>query len=423
MKMRWFIRVLRRLYREWMMFSAPLRFRFICDKLSHKNQITVVFFALNMSMWNYQKLYELFAAHHRFKVYIVLSPIITFNPKQIVSDLNGLRTYFKSKNIDFIDFNYESKEVPVDVRKELNPDILFYTQPYPGTSVSKHAMENFIDKLLCYVPYAFWTSSESYGYDMFLHRFAWKLFYSTTLHKEDAVKYSRNKGRNVVITGYPKTDLFLSKPYMDFWKIKDRGIKRIIWAPHFTITDETVSASNHSMFLSMADQMVQIAQKFSNHIQIAFKPHPRLKTELYKHSQWGEDRTNRYFQEWEAMDNTFILDRDYIDLFMTSDAMIHDSASFAVEYMYSGNPVMFCSADIGKYKQTLNQLGRDAIDAHYIGGSNDDITDFIVGIITSFNDVKKSKRDAFYHDYLIGQSGANVSQNIFNDILNSIGVK
>ena len=82
---------------------------------------------------------------------------------------------------------------------------------------------------------------------------------------------------------------------------------------------------------------------------IAFKPHPILKPKLYKHALWGKERTDAYYHCWETMENTQLEMSDYIDLFMTSDAMIFDSVSFMTEYLYTKKPALFlCREGIEK---------------------------------------------------------------------------
>lgn len=57
---------------------------------------------------------------------------------------------------------------------------------------------------------------------------------------------------------------------------------------------------------------------------------------------YGEKRkTDRYYSEWESLSNAQLETGKYVDLFMTSDAMIHDCGSFTIEYHYTLKPVMY----------------------------------------------------------------------------------
>jgi hypothetical protein len=121
------------------------------------------------------------------------------------------------------------------------------------------------------------NGTQKWAYDEGLLNYAWRLFYPNEMYKKIASQLARNKGVNISVTGYPLADDFAEKEnnFNDVWKIKDRKIKRIIWAPHHTIE------VNNSSFLANYQFMFDIAQKYIDKIQIAFKPHPLLKAKLY----------------------------------------------------------------------------------------------------------------------------------------------
>lgn len=388
-------------------------------RLQKENQVTVVFFAMCLSMWRYQSLYERMMQNRHFRVYIVLAPCISFTDEQQRKDIQVLRDYFKKHGVCYIDYDFASERC-IDIRKDLRPDILFYPQPYKSLFRPEYDSANFYDKLLCYYPYAFWTVLGEWSYNMAFHNFAWKLYYSTELHRQDAIQLSFNRGRNVVVVGYPNADIFLNEPPIDVWKPQKSKKKRLIWAPHFTISQER-SFVCHSNFLWMADLMLDIAFRYSDCLQLAFKPHPRLLTELYLHPEWGKERADAYYSTWHTLENTQLDEDEFKDLFMTSDAMIHDCGSFAVEYHYSLKPVMYVLQDKQAYTDTLSQFGRKAIEAHYIGKCQDDIVNFIKDIVLDGQDVMLSMRQKFYQEYLLPPNGKQVADNTIDDLLKSLG--
>jgi hypothetical protein len=387
----------------------------------HKDKITVVFYAMNVSSWNYQHLYERMKLNLRFDIYVVLYPSPRLPVELRNEDARALRDYFDERSVHYIDCN-EKGEIGIDVTESINPDILFFSQPYLNTMTPREGNSHLDEKLCCYYPYAFWTANGVWSYNLPLHYFAWKLFYSTPLHLEDAKRYCENKGRNVVVTGYPKADDFLAGNFHDVWKVKDRRLKRLIWAPHFTLKPSMKGTVARSNFLMMADLMVNVAKKYADRMQIAFKPHPRLKSELYLHEDWGKERTEEYYKLWDSMDNTFLADGEYIDLFMTSDAMIHDSSSFSVEYHYSHNPVMFISQDINAYKEMLNDFGKLTIDMHYIGKTKEDILSFIEEKVLQDIDPMQEQRERFFYKYLVPSHKSSVAEYTYNDIVTSLGI-
>jgi hypothetical protein len=95
---------------------------------------------------------------------------------------------------------------------------------------------------------------------------------------------------NIVVTGLPITDLFLNENHEDRWKKTDEKYKRIIWAPHFSISDG--GCLNYSTFLSIAEEILDFVKTTSLPVQMAFKPHPLLKSQLYDYSSWGKEKTD-----------------------------------------------------------------------------------------------------------------------------------
>ena len=172
----------------------------------------------------------------------------------------------------------------------------------------------------------------------------------------------------------------------------------------------------------MADTMLEIAQNYKDKIQIVFKPHPRLMTELYAHLDWGKEKTDRFYHLWDTMPNTKVETGNYIDLFMTSDAMIHDCGSFSVEYLYSKNPVMFMTNGEKEYRQELNGLGNGALDQHYIGTDTAAIYRFIDDVVIGGNDTMKEQRNKFVNDILLPPNSKSVVENTMDVICNGLKI-
>ena len=347
--------------------------------------VRVVFMAMSVSMWRYQHLYELMANDERFIVSIVLSPAIDYHRDQQQKDLQRLRAYFDRCGIPYIDCQLDGE--PYDVKTKLDPDLVFYPQPYEHLLTPLHDCLHFYDRLVCYYPYAFWTSTGKWSYDFHFHNLAWRLYYSTPLHLEEARKVATNHGRNVRVVGYPNADDYLRGQYANVWKPRADGQrrKRVVWAPHYSVMPE-FGLPPRSNFLWMAELMLRLASEHADTLQLAFKPHPRLITVLYQHPDWGKERADDYYAQWQALPNTQLETGEFIDLFMTSDAMIHDSGSFAVEYHYARKPVMFVSKDMKSILDTQSDFGKKAYEMHYIGSNEVDIMRFIVDVVLGGND-------------------------------------
>ncbi len=398
--------------------------RKLIENIDRSRPVNVTFLAMNVSMWRYQGLWEVMNEDKRFNVSIVLSACVDYNREQNITDLKKLRAYFAERNMPYVDYDLESNGAPADIRKTCDPLLMFYPQHYEHLLVPEHDCMAFYDRLICYYPYAFWTSDGKWSYDFHFHNLAWRLYYSTQMHLDDAVAVATNKGRNVRVVGYPSADDFLKGEFADVWKKIPDGRRRlrIVWAPHFSIVSQfhVVPKSN---FLWMAQYMLDFARKHQDDMQFAFKPHPRLLNELYIHPDWGKEKADAYYAEWQSLPNGQTELGGFADLLMTSDAMVHDCGSFSVEYHYSRKPVMFVSQNLDDLLASYSEFGRKAINLHYIGSTRDDIERFLQDVVMNGNDPKKAERDEFYNSYLLPPNGKTVAQNTLDDIIESLRLK
>jgi len=401
----------------WKYRAVKRQHRQYVSAMRGRKPVNVVFMAIDLALWRYQYLYDIMNADERFCVSIVLSPCLGREQKE--QDMKGLRDFFDQNHIKYIDYNPHS--APYDIKNELNPDIIFYTQPYEYLLTPEHDCRAFYNRLVCYMPYGFNTFAK-WSYNLHFCNLAWRLYYPTKESLEQAMKLSDNHGENVRISGYANADGYFQQHHHSVWKVMNDGKnrKRIIWAPHFTIQKQSETIPARSNFLWMADFMLHLAQEYKDLLQISFKPHPTLLTRLYQHKEWGKTRTDAYYEQWRSMANTQLETGEYVDLFMTSDAMIHDCASFSGEYHYSEKPVMFVSKDVKSVLSQLSSVGQKALSLHYLGATYADIRHFIDDVVLGENDPMRPQREQFVKDYLLPPGGKSVAQNVLDDIVESL---
>ena len=387
------------------------------ELIRQKDSITVVFFASNVSMWHYQGLYEEMLKYPRFKPYIVLSPLNAYVQEQKVECVKAMRNYFAKRGISYIDYDTDNMK-GYDVKGILKPDILFYPQPYYTVMCKEHRYYRFKESLLAYYPYFFHRTKLPFEYNEDFHNRAWRLYYETDFQKKDAKEIAAIGDLNVRVVGYPNADCYNNRIIDDPWKTMSNPHKRVIWAPHFTLDGN--GWINSSNFIWMSNLMLTLAEKYKDNVQFAFKPHPRLLTELYKHPDWGKKRADDYYQTWQDMENGQLETNGYIDLFMTSDGLIHDSGSFGVEYQYTHKPVMFISKDIKSFTKPLSDFGKMIYDFHYIGKNENDISNFIEDVIINGKDSLHDKRELFIKQYLLPPNRNNVAVDTMEDIILSL---
>ena len=385
------------------------------SKLVGKDKINCVFFALFDSVWKYEDVYRLMLDNPRFDPVILVCPVANYGRENMLFRMKETYNFFKKKGYNVIKSYDEISDTYVDVRKDINPDIIFYTNPYDNLIDTRYFITNFRDILTVYVPYSI-NNSCAYdaNYNLILYNLLWRYYLPTPYHQNYSVEYARNKGVNTVVSGYPGIEPLLDGriPCDKDWKDKNPNVKRIIWAPHHTI--EPVGVVYYSCFLKYCDFMLEIAHKYEGKIQVVFKPHPLLKNKLYL--LWGKERTDEYYSKWERMPNTNLNDGDYEDLFLTSDAMIHDSGSFISEYLYVNKPVMRTLNGIDE-SEKQNGFSLECISNHYLANDEHDIEQFIQNVIAGIDPIKE-KRTKFINDVLMPNGSP--SLNIIDDILDSI---
>ena len=383
-------------------------------KLKDKHTIRCVFFALFEEVWKCDNIYRLMVENPRFEPIILVCPIVNYGIENMTKRMETCYQSFKQKGYNVIKA-YDGEHY-VDVVNELFPDIVFYTNPYKGLIDDRYYINNFTNFLTIYVPYYFgeWNNYKVMC-DLLFHNLLWRYYLETPTHKDYSRLYSRNNARNVVVTGYPGIERLIRQDKtlsLNVWKEKSSRKKRIIWAPHHTI--EKRSFCNYSCFLLYSNFMIEMAKKYSDEVQFVFKPHPLLRNKLEE--LWGKKETDEYYLCWEDMPNTSIKDGDYADLFLTSDAMIHDSGSFLIEYLYVNKPVMRTLNEVPMEKE-FNPFALRCLEQYYLAHNEMEIEKFIQNVIDDIDHLKE-QRTTFVNEVLMPKGSP--SQNIIDDILDSI---
>jgi len=246
-----------------------------------------------------------------------------------------------------------------------------------------------------------------------------RYYMPTPMHKEIAIKNMDNQGINVLPTGSPKLDAFFDKKYQPrhVWKKQNRKKKRIIWAPHHT-DGQAKQYYQFNAFFEIYDFMLEMADKYKDEVQFAFKPHPMLKPKL--DIKWGKKKSDEYYAAWQKRSNCQLENGEFKDLFIESDAMILDSISFIAEYTATNKPAFFT---IGKTSRVdLNAYGKENFKILY-KSENDlkvDIEKFITDVVIGGNDIKSAERNDFINKYIVPPEGKTAAQNIYDDMVNII---
>lgn len=390
------------------------------EKVRKKEKIKVAFILIHESVWKYDGLYKLMEQDDRIDPIVIVCPYTAFGDDIMFREMIQTNSNFIAKGYNVtLAFN-ETNQTWLNIKETIKPDIVFFTNPWNLTR-PEYLITNFLDTLTCYVPYGF---KNSYLYQAhfngIMQNFVWKFFLETEIHKKLSKKYARNNSSNTLVTGYPGMDKFLNEDYepKDVWKNKDKNLKKIIWAPHHTIPGMGATL-DYSTFLIYAESMLELANKYKNSIQIAFKPHPVLRGKLSKSEVWGVEKTNKYYETWKNLPNGGLHEGDYIDLFFTSDGMVHDSSSFVIEYFYTKKPVMFLIND-DTISDRFNEVGKIALSRLYKGRNLLEIEQFILQVIINEKDTLKHDREDFFNSIVKPPNHRTASENIYEYLISEI---
>lgn len=400
--------------------KAPVIHEKTLKRIRKKEKIKIAFFILKSSVWKFEVLYQLLKNDEKFEPVIIICPYTNYGRETMQRYMNQAFEYFSSNGYQVVKTLNEESGKWLNVKKEIKPDIVFFSVHWSVTR-PEYQIQNYTKLLTCYSTYTFVISHLYQGYfNREMQNLVWKYFVETTVHQKLAQKYARNKGINTVVSGYPGMDILLQNDYRqkDVWKIKNKKFKRIIWSPHHTITGYG-STLDYSTFLKYSEFMFELAEKYSNQIQIAFKPHPILRSKLSLDEVWGKEKTDAYFQKWANIPNGQLNEGEYFDLFATSDGLINDSSAFVIEYLYTGKPMMFLKNDEA-VEDRMNEIGQEAITKLYIGKSKNDIENFISGVVISGNDTMKNERNDFFNSVIKPPNNMLASENIYNTIKSEI---
>lgn len=253
----------------------------------------------------------------------------------------------------------------------------------------------------------------SWALDLPFHRYCWHNYYENKM-LADIQRPLIAHPESIRITGTPVMDdlLALHEVLNDPWKCCNRK-KRIIYSPHHTIGNMHPDGIAYSTFLENCDFLLEMAQKYKDLIHIAFKPHPLLRNNLNKY--WGVEKTSKYYSKWLELENAQIEDGTYMGLFKYSDAMIHDCASFMVEYLYTEKPVLFLMRE-DNTDDCRSRFLNECKALHYIAWNHNEIERFITDVINS-KDNMAEKRRIFKKVNLLPPNNKLACENIINAIL------
>lgn len=210
----------------------------IKKKLCCHEKICVLFLVVHGSVWQYEDVYTKFKSDARFDTKIIIVPYTLYGKQVMIDNMKKTEQVFLKQGHEVFVTYGEDTDQYLDIKAYFKPDIVFFTNPHKLTEAQFY-INNFADNCLtCYAPYGFLTARiQQLQFNQEFHNLLWCYFLPTNMHKRMAQQYADNKGRNTVVVGYPKCDVFNNEQsvYINPWKNNGKNQKKLIWAPHHTI--------------------------------------------------------------------------------------------------------------------------------------------------------------------------------------------
>ena len=273
-------------------------------------------------------------------------------------------------------------------------DLASTNTPYDGLTKECFRSRYWISKgiPMVYIPYFYMglcrvTRDNLQRIDF---NYFWKVFVPNQYTKSLAKEYMANKGKNIIVTGYPKLD-YISKVADEPHKRK-----RIVIASHHLIGDGILDRGG---FREYAGLLQRLPSRYPQ-IDFIFRPHPQLFETLKKYI--SEEDIDKWLKEFLLNENvSYSVEGDYLTLLANSDALIHDCGSFVAEYLYFYKPCAYYFRKGVDYKAMQLKLGLKCLDKYYPIKAEADWFRFIEDVVLEGKDVRKSKREAYSKKHIM----------------------
>jgi len=392
----------------------------INKKIIAGSSIRVGFYVVYDSVFSAKPVFEKMLSDNIFDPYLVIIPDVSRGHENMLYQLNKTyRTFLDLFNEKRVLFGYNKQNNDfIDYSDRF--DIVSLSNPY-DTMTHKYFQIWYLkdkDLLTFHTNYGFF-SADNYSRYIIQSPFmslAWKVFVETEYGYKEFKRYGVIKGKNVSLTGYSKLDEYAVQKKIH----SDR--KRIIIAPHHTILNETSRMARFSNFMEYADFFLKLPIKYPE-IDFIFRPHPLLVVNLARDDIWGKKKTDMYLNKLLSHKNVMYSNEgSYYDIFLNSDAMIHDCSSFLVEYLVTGHPCCYMFRNTSQINALFSKLGRKCLDFYYKAFNENDIINFIDNTVIKEMDTNKKNRDLFVDQY-IKINYPNVSDKILLEIKEAISGK
>ena len=370
--------------------------------LSHRmsGKCVVWFFVQRRALWpNYASIYDAMRNDSSFEAEVLVAPKRTPHSKEYdFKEYAELQADLARMQIPFRKLYDERGGYPIIPLDYGIPDVVFLSTPYEDQNIytCRSQFWKTIAKI-AYVPYGILLANlPQIQYQLPFFKNCWRIFVESEAHKELYRKHNHEIYDRTVLTGHPKLDAYL-KPAKSagLWKLTGAR-KRIIWAPHFTVSDTVIIT--FSNFIIYYDFFVQLARELPD-VEFILRPHPELFEFMVSVGLRTRDESNAYRDVFNALPNGQVYEgANIFEMFKESDALILDSIGFLAEYLPTQKPICFLESD---RRQKLNEVGEALLRAYYCAWSEEEIDRFIRDVVLNERDVLLEDRLAVMRQHIL----------------------
>ena len=366
----------------------------ISEKAIINGSINVAFILVFNSVFPTRPVFEAMLKTEHFNPFILVVPNVSRDHEY------QMRIYREA--VDSLTMQYPGHVIGAynetyDEYLELKDEyqLIFFCNPYPKLVNPYHSLDYFLkrDVLTIYMNYgfaalSFWNEVISSDF----YNKIWLACVESKMNLEYLKHHEPIKGLNGIVTGYLKMDKMASIV------AKSRNRKRILICPHHTVWGW--STLNIGNFLVYHNLFLELPKLYPN-VDFVFRPHPLLFENLLVRKIWSQQQINDYIEKMESYENAvYDTTGDYLEVFVNSDAMIHDCGSFIGEYLYTEKPCCYMLKDLNQVYEGFVPLGQKCIEQHYKAFNKKDILDFIDKVVIKGDDPMKKRREQFVREEL-----------------------
>ena len=390
--------------------SAQENYKKIIDRLKLKknnNKLQVIFLVNDNAKWKTQSLYDILKASEDFEPHIVISLAEKqreLSKKEKTENLNENIKFFENKSIK-TELGWDIEKNKAIALEKFSPDIVFYQQPWgiPNNQKPQRVGEY---ALTCYVPYYVPNFGILSMDCRTFHKFLFRYYVLNSDWAKIYEDYMGKYGKNIRTTGHTMLD--------NIQKSQSHSAKNyVIYAPHWSIKHhKNDNNTNYATFNEYGKSILEFAK---NHKEInwVFKPHPKLHSTLETIGEMTIEEIDNYYKQWENL-GIACYDGDYAEIFRESKALITDSASFLIEYFYTGNPVIHLISEDSRTE--IPAPTKKILNTYYKVHNNEELKHYLDKVIIHNEDYNKPLRE----DILNAQPKELAAKNILQDLRNTL---